>query len=384
MPGSSPSVLAVFGTRPEAIKMAPVVLRLRHDAGVRVRVCVTAQHREMLDDVLETFAIEPDYDLDIMRRRQSPARVTAAVLARLEPVLTVEEPDWVLVQGDTCTASAAALGGHYAGARVAHVEAGLRSFDLRAPFPEEANRRVVAAVCDLNFAPTVRARDNLLREGANPATVVVTGNPVIDALHLVAGLPSPRLDEILAAACGRHLVLVTAHRRENLGAPLDSICEAVFELAAANRDRVEIVFPAHPNPRVGRTVARWLSDQPNVRLLEPLGYRDLVAVMSACHFVMTDSGGIQEEAPGLGKPVLVLRDVTERPEGVEAGAVRLVGTDHRRIVAEAIRLLDDADHHRRMARAVNPYGDGRASERITAALRGEHVEELPGAALHAA
>ncbi len=297
------TVLSVFGTRPEAIKMAPVVRALAAcPERIRNRVCVTAQHREMLDDVLDTFGITPDHDLNVMRRRQTPARVAAAVLSRLEPVLTVDRPDWVLVQGDTCTAAAAGIGAFYAGARVAHVEAGLRSFERRRPFPEEINRKLAAAVADLHFAPTRQARENLLAEGVSSDAIVVTGNPVIDALHEIAAQPSHAGGPLDGLPTDRPWVLVTAHRRESLGVPLDGICRAIHALASHYGDSLEIVFPMHPNPRVRRTVTRWLGDQPNVRLLGPLRYRDLVAALGRCHLVLTDSGEIQEEAPGLGKP----------------------------------------------------------------------------------
>lgn len=372
-------ILSVFGTRPEAIKMAPVVRELqRYPDRIESLVCVTAQHREMLDQVLGLFAITPDYDLKVMQDNQTPTQVASAVLARLEPVLQQERPDWVLVQGDTTTVAAASLAAFYAGVKVGHVEAGLRTHDKWQPFPEEINRRVAGVIADLHFAPTQRACQNLLCEGVPAEYVVVTGNPVIDALHWVAAQP---LDAGILdpgrAACeydGLKQILVTAHRRENLGRPLENICLALRDLATHYDGGVHITYPVHLNPSVWEPVHRLLGDVPNITLTPPLDYLPLVHLMKRAYLVLTDSGGIQEEAPGLGVPVLVLREVTERPEAVEAGTVRVVGTDRQRILAEACHLLDDPAAHERVARAVNPYGDGRASQRIVAALLGEPVE----------
>jgi UDP-N-acetylglucosamine 2-epimerase (non-hydrolysing) len=380
-----PTVLTVFGTRPEAIKLAPVLkeLQRRQDAdatgngsSMRSRICVTGQHREMLDQVLQLFGIVPDYDLQIMTGNQTPAQVAAAVLTGLESVLRSERPDWVLVQGDTTTAAAAALAAYYARARVGHVEAGLRTHDKWQPFPEEINRQLVGAIADLHFAPTGRARDNLLREGVPAGRIVVTGNPVIDALHWVAEQPweparagtsaHKRLEAALDS--GDQIVLVTAHRRENFGAPLEHICAALRELAGRYTDRLRFVYPVHPNPNVWDPVHRLLGDVSNIVLIPPLDYLSLVQVMKRARLVLTDSGGLQEEAPGLGVPVLVLREVTERPEGVEAHTVKVVGTDHERVVAETTRLLEDEEAYAQMARAVNPYGDGHAAQRIVARL----------------
>lgn len=368
-------VLSVFGTRPEAIKMAPVVRELaRHPGEVVSRVCVTAQHRELLDEVLELFAVEPEHDLDVMRPGQSPTAVAAEVLRGLEPVLAVERPDWVLVQGDTTTAAMGALAAFYAGARVAHVEAGLRSHDPREPFPEELNRRVAGVAADLHFAPTPGAAENLFREGVDPEAVLVTGNPVIDALRAANELPRPALGVLDAAARGKRIVVVTAHRRESFGQPLERICRAVGRIASAFPD-VHVVLPAHPNPAVRLALETHLPRIDAISVIEPLGYRAMVELLRRSTLVLTDSGGLQEEAPSLGKPVLVLRDVTERQEGVEAGATRLVGTDEDRIVDEASALLGSPGEYALMAHAVNPYGDGRAAGRIVAALRGEQVEE---------
>jgi UDP-N-acetylglucosamine 2-epimerase (non-hydrolysing) len=348
--------------------MAPVILELRRRSGIECRVCVTAQHRQMLDQVLRLFHIAPDYDLDIMEDNQSPTRVAAAVLARLEPILQEEKPDWVLVQGDTTTVAAASLAAFYTRVKVGHVEAGLRTHDKWQPFPEEINRRVAGVIADLHFAPTAWARDNLLREGAPPETVHVTGNPVIDALLTVAEKPyDPESGPLAGLPWERRIILVTAHRRENF-ISLEEICRALSEIAHRYEGDVHIVYPVHLNPNVQEPVYRLLGGQPGITLLPPLDYLPLVYLMKRCTLVITDSGGIQEEAPGLGKPVLVLRDVTERPEGVEAGTVRLVGTDRERIVAETVRLLEDAEAYRRMAQAVNPYGDGHAAERIVDAL----------------
>ena len=367
-------VLSIFGTRPEAVKMAPVVRALERATGVESLVCVTAQHRQMLDQVLNLFGIVPQVDLDLMRPNQSLAALTASVFTALDPVLADLKPDWVLVQGDTTTVMSAALLAYYHGIRVGHVEAGLRTGDKRQPFPEEINRRVAGVVADLHFAPTEWARANLLRENIPAEQVILTGNPVIDALQSVAGLPPTAEIESLFRRLGLNgagaprLVLITAHRRENFGAPLENICLAIRRLAETYCGAVQFVYPVHLNPNVQEPVKRLLSGIPHVTLLPPLDYLPLVQLMKRATLVLTDSGGIQEEAPGLGVPVLVLREVTERPEGVEAGTVRLVGADPERIFAEAARLLDDPEAHASMAQAVNPYGDGHAAERIAAAV----------------
>jgi UDP-N-acetylglucosamine 2-epimerase (non-hydrolysing) len=379
------TVLTVFGTRPEAVKLAPVVLELARRAGPGLvsRVCVTAQHRDMLDQVLRVFAIEPDVDLDVMEDNQSPTQVAAAVLDRLEPILARERPDWVVVQGDTTTVAAAALAAFYARVRVAHVEAGLRTSDKWQPFPEEINRRVAGVIADLHFAPTAWARDNLLREGVPAGRILVTGNPGIDALRWVTRQPTPpplreqfRAWGVDDADRGQRLILVTAHRRENFGAGLEQICLALRDLAARYAGRARIVYPVHRNPNVWGPVHELLGSAPCVTLVPPLDYLPMLHLMRRASLILTDSGGVQEEAPGLGIPALVLREVTERPEGVAAGALRLVGTDRGRIVAEASRLLDDPAEYRRMAGAGNPFGDGRAAERIVAALLGRAVDEF--------
>jgi UDP-N-acetylglucosamine 2-epimerase (non-hydrolysing) len=374
-------MLAVVGTRPEAIKMAPVILRLREEPGVSCRVLATAQHREMLDQVLELFGIVPDHDLDVMAENQTPARVAAAVLERTGKVLEEEKPDWVLVQGDTTTVAAAALAAFYGRCRVGHVEAGLRSFDRSQPFPEEINRKVAGVIADVHFAPTARARQNLLGEGVSGGAVHVTGNPVIDALHLASDLPWEAAGTPLEALPGdRRLVLVTAHRRENFGQPLERICRALARIADTFPGDVHVVYPVHPNPNVRRPVERLLGNHPGVTLTGPLDYLALVHLMRRACLILTDSGGIQEEGPALGKPVLVLREVTERPEAVKAGTVLLAGTDDTRIVYLARALLTDPEARARMARAVNPYGDGRAAERIRDILLGRPVRPFdPGA-----
>src|SRR5581483_7293886 len=370
-------ILSVFGTRPEAVKMAPVVRALAQTKGIESRVCVTAQHRQMLDQVLDLFQIKPDYDLDLMRDDQSLAELSAAIFTDLDPILAGFKPDWVLVQGDTTTVAITALLAYYRRIRVGHVETGLRTHDKWQPFPEEINRRVAGVAADLHFAPTEQARQNLLREGVIDATIALTGNPVIDALQFVAKQAEPETVKQLLEKLEiekpmtkgpetRRLVLVTAHRRENFGKPLEDICLALKELA--ERGDVEIVYPVHLNPNVQEPVNRLLKHVEHVTLLPPLDYLPLVHLMKRATLILTDSGGIQEEAPAFGIPVLVLREVTERPEGVEAGTLKLVGTDTQRIVAEATRLLDQPSAYAEMAKAVNPFGDGHAAEKIVAAL----------------
>ena len=368
------TILCVFGTRPEAIKMAPVLHALAAAPDMRPIVCVTGQHREMLDGALAVFGIVPDHDLAIMRPEQDLNAMTAAILAGLGPLLARLRPEWLLVHGDTTTALAAALAGFHAGVPVGHVEAGLRSGDLARPWPEEMNRVVVDRLSSLLFAPTAAARDNLLREHLDPGRILVTGNTVIDALHLArariaadaalrAGLEAawPRLDP------GRRLILVTAHRRESFGAPFAAICRALARLAA--RGDTEIIYPVHLNPAVQKPARRALAGLPRLHLLPPLDYLAFTHLLGRADLVLTDSGGLQEEAPALGKPVLVMREVTERPEALAAGTVELVGMEEERIVGGVGRLLDDAAYRARFARAVNPFGDGHAAGRIVARLR---------------
>ena len=364
-------ILSVFGTRPEAIKMAPVIRELaKYPDRIANKVCVTAQQRQMLDQVLELFNLHPDYDLDIMQESQTPSQVAASVLTRLEPVLQRENPDWVLVQGDTTTAMAASVSAYYARVKVGHVEAGLRTHDKWQPFPEEINRRIASVVADLHFAPTERARQNLLREGVPSEKILVTGNPVIDALQWVAEQPFEHGNLELRLQPAR-LILVTAHRRENFGRPLENICNALRKIAERYGNQVQIVYPVHLNPNVQEPVNRLLRGIENITLLPPLDYLPMVWLMKQAYLVLTDSGGIQEEAPGLGKPVLVLREVTERPEAVDAGTVKLVGTACASILNATIRLMEDPGEYQKMATAINPYGDGRAADRIVRALLGD-------------
>lgn len=361
-----PVVMTVLGTRPEAIKMAPVIHALRQTAQFQVNVVATAQHREMLDSVLGVFDIEPDVDLDIMRTRQSLDRLTARLLEELHPVFAQQRVDAVLAQGDTTTTMAAALAAFYHQVPFGHIEAGLRTGDMNSPFPEEMNRVFVSRLARWHYAPTDAARDNLLAEGIAPDTIQVTGNTVIDALYQVA----ERVDgDALPIGPDARMVLVTMHRRENFGAPLSEVCHGLLDLLAAIPD-VEILFPVHPNPNVAEVVVRLLSGHPRVHLVTPLDYPDFVAAMKRSHLVITDSGGVQEEAPALGKPVLVLRNETERPEAVELGVARLVGTHRQAIRDQAVRLLSDPLAYGEMAIGVSPYGDGLAANRIVDSLLG--------------
>lgn len=369
MSESQRRVLSIFGTRPEAVKMAPVVERLAATPGVESSVCVTAQHRQMLDQVLDLFDIQPDYDLDIMRPDQALSDLTAALFTGLDPVLQDAQPDWVLIQGDTTTVMVAALLAYYHRIRVGHVEAGLRTGDKWQPFPEEVNRRIAGTIADLHFAPTPQARENLLREGVPSERVVVTGNPVIDALQTIAARPYEFESGPLAGIpWNRRVILVTAHRRENFGQPLADIFSAIRRIAENYAEQVHFVYPVHLNPNVHRPAHRALGGIPNITLLDPLDYLPMIHLMKRAYLVLTDSGGIQEEAPAFGVPVLVMRRLTERPEAVNAGTAHLVGTDPERIVVEASRLLDDEGAYAAMARAINPFGDGHASERIVQAL----------------
>jgi UDP-N-acetylglucosamine 2-epimerase (non-hydrolysing) len=368
-------VLTVFGTRPEAIKMAPLVQRLQASEGIVGRVCVTAQHRQMLDQVLELFEIRPDHDLDLMRPGQDLTSITTEILQAIRAVYAAERPDLVLVHGDTTTTFTATLAAFYQRIPVGHVEAGLRTHNLYAPWPEEANRKLTGALARLHFAPTPTSRDNLVREGVAADHIVVTGNTVIDALLAVRDKldTNPALAAELAQRFpflrpGHRMLLVTGHRRENFGDGFERICEALLRLARRHPD-VDLVYPVHLNPNVREPVNRLLSGIANVHLIEPLDYLPFVYLMTRSTLILTDSGGIQEEAPSLGKPVLVMRDTTERPEAVAAGTVRLVGTDVDAIADGVTELLTDAEAYRRMSVAHNPYGDGHACERIVAALR---------------
>ncbi|MEM7353583.1 MAG: UDP-N-acetylglucosamine 2-epimerase (non-hydrolyzing) [Acidobacteriota bacterium] len=369
--------LTVFGTRPEAIKMAPLVRALEAAPGFDSRVCVTAQHRTMLDHVLELFELTPHHDLDLMRDRQTLPHLTAAALTGLSEVLESERPDIVLVQGDTTTTLAGALAAFYAGIPCGHVEAGLRTGDLAAPFPEEANRLLTDRLASFYFVPTSRCRDALLAEGLPAERIWQTGNTVVDALLWIRDrlrqVPLEQDRKVFGSAYPAiargddPIVLITGHRRESFGTGFRNICRALHTLATKH-PAVHWVYPVHLNPQVQEPVRRHLSNLPNVHLLEPLTYAPFVRLMDRCTFLLTDSGGVQEEAPGLGKPVLVMREVTERQEGVDAGTARLVGTDPDRIVREAKRLLRDPEAYTAMSQAHNPYGDGRAAERIVEAL----------------
>lgn len=362
-------VLSIFGTRPEAVKMAPVIQALDRADEIDSRVCVTAQHREMLDQVLDLFKLKPDIDLNLMRPNQTLSELTAQIFEHLDPVLADEHPDWVLVQGDTTTVMTASLAAFYRNVKVGHVEAGLRTGDKRQPFPEEINRRIAGVIADLHFAPTQLSRSNLLNEGVAEERILITGNPGIDALHQISAMPpSPEVNHWLKewgiSEGKKRLILVTAHRRENQGEGLENICQAIKNLAQRYQTNLSLVYPVHPNPKIAEPAYQMLDSIPGVHLLPPVDYPTLVHLMKASTIVLTDSGGIQEEATGLGKPALVLRDKTERPEGVSAGVLKLVGTDPGRIVEETSRLLDDPAAYDSMAHAENPFGDGHAADRI--------------------
>ncbi|HVI99022.1 MAG TPA: UDP-N-acetylglucosamine 2-epimerase (non-hydrolyzing) [Sphingomonas sp.] len=365
---TSRKVMIVFGTRPEAIKLFPVVHALAAMPGIRVRACVTAQHRGLLDQVLAIAGLTPDVDLDLMEPGQSLDRLTARLLTGIGETLDAEKPDRVLVQGDTATAMAGALAAYYRRIPVGHVEAGLRSGDIYAPWPEEVNRRIVAPIADQHFAPTATAAEALRRENVDPACIHVTGNTVIDALHATAARVeadptlAAALDPVAARFAGKRLILVTTHRRENFGDGMESIARAIARIA--ERPDVAILFPMHPNPNVVAVMDAILDDRTNVARIEPLDYPNFIRALGLAHIVLTDSGGVQEEAPALGKPVLVMRDTTERPEGVAAGTAKLIGSNTDRIVSEIFTLLDDNHAWTAMARAHNPFGDGHAAQRI--------------------
>ncbi len=362
-------VLAVFGTRPEAIKMAPVVHALAQAEGIEAKVCVTAQHRQMLDQVLDLFKIKPDFDLDLMKPGQDLTDITSNVLLGIRTVFEQWRPDWVLVHGDTTTTLATSLAAYYDKIKVGHIEAGLRTGNIYSPWPEEMNRRIAGAISAVHFSPTETAKANLLREGVDERYIIVTGNTVIDALLDV--VQRIRTDAVLISDMERRfaflnksqkLILVTGHRRENFGDGFLNICAALAEIS--KRDDVQIIYPVHLNPNVQEPVNRLLGSNPNIHLIEPQDYLPFVFLMDKAYLMLTDSGGIQEEAPSLGKPVLVMRDTTERPEAVNAGTVKLVGTDRHMIVTETERLLNDSNEYQRMSLAHNPYGDGNAASRI--------------------
>jgi len=366
-------VLFFFGTRPEAIKMAPLIHEFqKRCAGVdESKICVTAQHREMLDQVLEFFAIRPDFDLDIMRPNQSLFDVTGKALRGLHEVFNAYKPEWLFVQGDTTTTFVGALAAFYEKVRVAHIEAGLRSFDKHSPFPEEMNRVLTTRLADIHFSPTPKAKENLLKEGIPEDNIFVVGNTSIDALFLCLNRISEeavgRVESLKRVDFRKKILLVTGHRRESFGKPFENICRAIQTIARL--EDIEVVYPVHLNPQVRRPVLSILKNIPNVHLIDPLDYPSFVWLMHKSHVVLTDSGGVQEEAPSLGKPVLVMREVTERVEGVEAGTAKIVGTDTEKITGETLNLLRNPAVYETMAKAVNPYGDGKSSQRIFDIIR---------------
>lgn len=362
-------VMTIFGTRPEAIKMAPLVKELEKDENIESIVCVTAQHRQMLDQVLRIFKIIPQYDLNIMQEKQTLAHITSRVLQGLIEIINDCKPDIVLVHGDTTTTFSGALAGFYTKTKVGHVEAGLRTYDKYSPYPEEMNRRLTGNLADIHFCPTESNKKNLLKENIKEDSIYITGNTVIDALRTTVSSTYEFTNETLKDIdFNKKVVVVTAHRRENLGEPLENICNAVKEIATSHKD-VEVVYPVHLNPLVSETANKILGQVENVHLIQPLNVQELHNLMDRSYMIMTDSGGLQEEAPALGKPVLVLRKETERPEAVEAGTVRMAGIEKDNIVKMANELLDDPNEYEKMNKAVNPYGDGKASQRIVQAIK---------------
>jgi len=361
-------ILLIFGTRPEAIKMAPLVNEFqKHQEIFETRVCVTAQHREMLDQVLDFFEIIPDYDLDLMKPDQNLYGLTATIIESLKPILEEFKPDYVFVHGDTTTTMAGSIASFYSGSKVCHVEAGLRTHNKLSPFPEEINRQITGRICDYHFAPTETSKNNLLQENILGSSILVTGNTVIDALiksvEKVNKSPSKLIQNLADQIGSREVVLVTGHRRENHGSGFERICQAIKQIAADNVNRL-VIYPVHLNPKVQEPVNRILSGVNNVILIHPLAYQDFIWLMNRSKIIITDSGGVQEEAPSLGKPVLVMRDTTERPEAVEAGTVLLVGTNEDLIVSKALELLNNEESFVKMSKLHNPYGDGLASDRI--------------------
>ncbi|MDB4047862.1 UDP-N-acetylglucosamine 2-epimerase (non-hydrolyzing) [Polaribacter sp.] len=361
-------ILLIFGTRPEAIKMAPLIKEFqKHSDAFETKVCVTAQHREMLDQVLDFFEIKPDYDLDLMKPGQNLYSLTATIIESLKPILEEFTPDYVFVHGDTTTTMAGSIASFYSGAKVCHVEAGLRTNNKLSPFPEEINRQITGRICDYHFAPTETSKNNLLKENISEDTILVTGNTVIDALlnsvEKVNDNPSPFIQNFSNQIGVQEVVLVTGHRRENHGDGFERICNALKTIALDNENRL-VIYPVHLNPKVQEPVKRILSGLSNVILIDPLPYQDFIWLMKRSKIIITDSGGVQEEAPSLGKPVLVLRDTTERPEAAEVGTVLLVGTNENLIVSEALDLLNNKDNFDKMSKLHNPYGDGSASTRI--------------------
>lgn len=363
-------ILIVFGTRPEAIKMAPLVKSLKNDSRFTVKVCVTGQHREMLDQVLDIFKVKPDFDLNIMSHEQSLSDISSKILLDMQKIYDKFFPDIVLVHGDTATTFATSLSAYYRKIKIGHVEAGLRTNDIYSPWPEEANRKLTGALANIHFTPTINSKNNLLKENVNAANIYVTGNTVIDALYL--GKKIIDTDKVLLNSFDqkfnflkkdRKLILVTGHRRESFGSGFENICNSIRDIAL-NNNKIDVIYPVHLNPNVQEPVSRILSNINNVHLIEPLDYLPFIYLMNKCHIILTDSGGIQEEGPSFGKPVLVMRDITERPEAVEAGTVKIVGTSYQKITSIVQELLDDDIKYNQMSFAHNPYGDGKSSKRI--------------------
>lgn len=363
-------ILIVFGTRPEAIKMAPLVKSLKNDSRFTVKVCVTGQHREMLDQVLDIFKVKPDFDLNIMSHEQSLSDISSKILLDMQKIYDEFFPDIVLVHGDTATTFATSLSAYYRKIKIGHVEAGLRTNDIYSPWPEEANRKLTGALANIHFTPTINSKNNLLKENVNAANIYVTGNTVIDALYL--GKKIIDTDKVLLNSFDqkfnflkkdRKLILVTGHRRESFGSGFENICNSIRDIAL-NNNKIDVIYPVHLNPNVQEPVSRILSNINNVHLIEPLDYLPFIYLMNKCHIILTDSGGIQEEGPSFGKPVLVMRDITERPEAVEAGTVKIVGTSYQKITSIVQELLDDDIKYNQMSFAHNPYGDGKSSKRI--------------------
>lgn len=359
-------VLVVFGTRPEAIKMCPLILELKKEESIDTIVCLTGQHKEMLDQVMDTFEIQSDYNLSIMKDKQTLNMITSSILVGMDEILTKEMPDIVLVHGDTTTSFAAALAAFYRSIPIGHVEAGLRTYNLNSPFPEEFNRQSVDIICDLYFAPTEASRQNLILEGKSDNRIFVTGNTVIDALYTT--VKDDYCDENLLWAKDSKLILLTAHRRENIGTPMHEMFAAIRKLVEDN-ENVKVIYPIHKNPKVREIAGQYFNNNNRIRMIEPLEVFDFHNYIKRSYLILTDSGGIQEEAPSLGKPVLVMRDTTERPEGVKAGTLRLVGTSSKTIYDETTKLLNCEDEYKKMSMASNPYGDGHASEKIVEIIK---------------
>lgn len=359
-------VLICFGTRPEAIKLAPVILKLKELPSVRIHICVTGQHRRMLDQMLDIFHIHPDSDLDVMTRDQSLDHLSSTIFAKFPHILRSVDPDLVIIQGDTTTASVIAQSAYFHHVPVAHIEAGLRTYEKYVPFPEEINRTIISHIADAHFAPTIGAKQNLLKEGIGAKDIFVTGNTIVDALDILRPVVDHYTPEF-QNRLGSQFLLVTAHRRESFGEPLEHICEALIHITE-KISNIQIVYPVHLNPNVQRVVQKRLSDHKRILLLPPVSYMDLLYLLKHCHFVLTDSGGIQEEAPSYGKPVLVMRDVTERPEGIQVGIAKLVGTDVKTITTESLKLFTEKKAYQQMVATKNPYGDGNAAEKIVKVL----------------